>query len=106
MPVSLDAEIVGQFARMGHHEDASDPGPETDQIEIMAQAVASFRIWKAVETQWRVIAGPGGIAWNGIDYVALDVVLRRTRIENPDDVFADIMMMEAEALAAFSEVEE
>ena len=26
VPVSFDAEIVGQFARMGHHEDASDPG--------------------------------------------------------------------------------
>ena len=90
---------------MGHQLEADAPEPETDQIEIMAQNLISFRVWKAVETQWRIVAGMGGVAWNGLDYVALDVVLRRTGIENADDVFADIMLMEEEALAAFAEVE-
>ena len=46
-----------------------------------------------------------GTAWLGLDYTAVDVVLRRAAVEHPEEVFADLMDMEAEALTAFAEVE-
>lgn len=90
---------------MGHQVEAAPKAAEAETLEIMAQNIATFLAWKACETQWRVISGMGGTAWLGLDYNAVDVVLRRTAVEHPDEVFADLMNMEAEALAAFAEVE-
>jgi hypothetical protein len=55
-----------------------------------------------VATQWRTqIAPSGAIVWFGLDYVALDIVLRRRRAG--DDVFDDVMEMERAALKVLSE---
>lgn len=78
---------------------------QPEALEIMAQNVTSFRVWMACQTQWRVAAGLGGIVWLGLDYPAVDVVLRRSAVENADEVFADLMEMEAEALDVFGKVE-
>lgn len=79
--------------------------PTVETFEVMAQNATSFRVWMAVQTQWRVVAGLGGIAWLGLDYTAVDVVLRRSAVESADEVFADLMEMEAEALDVFGKVE-
>lgn len=79
--------------------------PVTATLEIMAQNATSFRVWMACQTQWRVAAGMGGMAWLGLDYTAVDVILRRTKVANDDEVFADLMEMEAEALDVFGKVE-
>ena len=51
------------------------------------------------ETQWRCIsAAPGSILWLGFDYGAVDVVLRRRKWADPDQVFADLQVMEGAAL--------
>lgn len=58
----------------------------------------------ACETQWRAIAGMmGGLVWLGLDYSAVDVVLRRLGFDDPDSVFADLQVMEDAALAVFAE---
>ena len=76
---------------------------------LPAQAEEGFAIWPenwpslcaflACETQWRI--GPAG--WMGLDYPAVDVVLRRLKFD--DAVFADLQDMEREALAVFMEEE-
>lgn len=57
--------------------------------------------WLAVETQWRIVSSMAGLIWLGLDYSAVDVVLRR--LKSPDRVFADLQDMELAALEAFSE---
>lgn len=71
----------------------------------MAANVQTVRIWLGSETQWRVAAGMRGIVWLGLDYGAVDVLLRRSGLEegSASEVFGDLMLMEAEALAAFAE---
>lgn len=64
----------------------------------------SLRAFLAVETQWRVTATFSALIWLGLDYVAVDLVLRRRNA--PDAVFADIQIMESEALAAFNEADD
>ncbi|HBD91814.1 MAG TPA: hypothetical protein DEF16_03755 [Gemmobacter sp.] len=55
----------------------------------------------AVETQWRAAGTLAGLIWLGLDYPAVDIVLRRFGFR--DEVFADLRAMEAAALQVFSE---
>ena len=88
---------------MGVQVDQAAVPAGDDAFEVMAQNADALRAWLAVETQWRVAAGLGGIVWLGLDYAAADVVLRRLDIPGADRVFADLMTMETEALAVFRE---
>lgn len=105
--MAIDADLAAQFAAMGVPVSTADRSVDPDAIEIMAQNVPTYRVWRACETQWRVLAGLSGSAFLGLDYSAVDVVLRRagTTIGHPDEVFADLMEMEAEALSVFAEGE-
>lgn len=73
-------------------------------IEIMQVNADTMRVWLGCTTQWRAAVGLAGLVWLGLDYAAVDVVLRRLAPENPDTVFADIQVMEDAALEAFAEV--
>lgn len=76
-----------------------------------AEADGAFQVWRenedaliawlAVETQWRIVSTMAGLIWLGLDYSAVDVVLRR--LKSPDRVFADLQHMELAALEAFNE---
>ncbi len=76
-----------------------------------AEADGAFQVWRenedaliawlAVETQWRIVSTMAGLIWLGLDYSAVDVVLRR--LKSPDRVFADLQNMELAALEAFNE---
>ncbi len=63
--------------------------------------------WKSVcafldcQTQWRAVATLAGVVWLGLDYQAVDVVMRRLDLDSA--VFADIQVMEREALDVFAE---
>jgi len=52
---------------------------------------------------WRRLAVFGlGILWEGLDYAAVDVVLRRRGFED-DEVFRLVRILEREALAVLNE---
>ncbi|WP_320200494.1 DUF1799 domain-containing protein [Agrobacterium sp. rho-13.3] len=80
---------------------------EFDPSEITSEEDEAFKVfapnWESVtaflacETQWRVLAGAAKLVWLGLDYVAVDIVLRR--YEFPNAVFADLQVMELEALS-------
>ena len=59
--------------------------------------------WLSCETQWRVVAGLGGVSWLGLDYSGVNVVLDRLGFTSPKQVFADLQIMEGTALATFGE---
>lgn len=75
--------------------------------------------WKSVcaflacETQWRAVPMTVGnmaaiatsVVWLGLDYAAVDVVLRHTAEGLDAEVFADLRVMERAALDAFAEVQ-
>lgn len=99
----MDDDIAGQFERLGAQDAKIAPAEPDDAFEVMAQNVDAVGTWLAVETQWRAMVGPGRIAWLGLDYAGVDVVLRRSRVADADKVFADLMVMESEALMVFQE---
>jgi hypothetical protein len=94
----MDDDLAAQFSRMGVVVEGAAAAPAPEAFEVMGQNVAALRVWLDCEHQWRVAAGMGGIVWLGLDLVAVDVVLRRSGTERADEVFADIVLMEAAAM--------
>lgn len=79
---------------------------DTDEgFEVHPANWASLRAFLDCETQWRVAATMAGMFWLGLDYVAVDVVLRRSKYADPDAVLADLQVMEGAALKVFGESE-
>ena len=58
--------------------------------------------WLDCATTWRIVIAPGGLIWLGLDYVAVDVVLRR-RGDEGDETFALLRAMEQAALPILNE---
>lgn len=54
---------------------------------------------QACETQWRVASGFGGVLWIGLDYTAVQIVMRH-KVAPADrrGMFEDLQAMEAHAL--------
>ncbi len=77
----------------------AQPPAEPEAFEVMRGNADAIEAWLALETQWRCLSGPtGAILWLGLDYSAVDVVLRRLKLADPDQVFADLQIMEGAAL--------
>lgn len=101
--VTVDDEVADDFARMGLSVERTEE-QEDEAFAVWKENWPSVRAFLAVETQWRALASPAGIIWLGLDYTAVDVVLRRLQL--PDTCFNDLMDMEGAALAVFSETEQ
>ncbi|MBM6442408.1 DUF1799 domain-containing protein [Pseudomonas sp. MIL9] len=72
-----------------------------DDVEIWPDNWPVFRLFNALGTQWR--AGPGGAT--GLDYsvvreVAILIGIKKRQIH---ELFPDLQVMEAEALAVMAE---
>lgn len=98
----MDEDLAAQFAALGVAVSAL-VSPEDEGFEIMLANADTLRAWLACSTQWRVAAGMAGLLWLGLDYAAVDVVLRRLSVPEPDAVFADLQVMEDVALATLAE---
>lgn len=98
----MDAELDRQFRAMGVTimPDAATPAKEA--FEVMPDNWTSVIAFLACETQWRLLAGARALVWLGLDYAAVDTVLRHLAPDDPASVFADIQVMEGAALDVFA----
>ncbi len=99
----LDSELAAQFAELGWDvppELIEEAPASADAFEVMPANWPAVTAFLACETQWRCVAGLAGLIWLGLDYPAVDVVLRRT---GAAAAFADLQVMEDAALEVFSE---
>lgn len=78
-----------------------------DEItDIWPCSFSAYIVFEAMGTQWRMgSAGMGGSMPCGLEYTALPVVMRLQGIpeEEQNEVFADIRVMEGEALQTMRE---
>lgn len=77
---------------------------EQDQLEVLEPNLLSVAAFLECRTQWRVVSGLAGVAWIGLDYPAVKLVL--DDLGCPQNVFADIRMMEAAALEVLNSPEQ
>lgn len=102
--VRVDQDLAAQFKAMGVQASVEPEVDEDDGVfEVMRANADTIRAWLDCGSQWQIAVGAAGMIWLGLDYAGVDVVLQRQHPENPDSVFADIMLMEDEALATFAE---
>ncbi|GAA0311729.1 MULTISPECIES: DUF1799 domain-containing protein [Rhodovulum] len=82
--------------------DLAETGIETeeDEFEVWQSNWDSVVAFLACETQWRLAAGLAGAVWLGLDYGAVDIVLRHHHL--PSGVFVDIQFMERAAMAVLN----
>ncbi len=64
----------------------------------------AWRLFMGLATQWKVGAGLGGAYRTGLDYTAIEPVARALGLHYPlaPQTFADLRLMEAEALSVWS----
>lgn len=100
----MDDDLDGQFARMGASVTiAGTVAPVQEAFEVMLANADAITAWLACETQWRLLSRPERNQWLGLDYPAVDTVLRRLQFADPDAVFRDLQVMEGAALDTFQE---
>lgn len=80
-------------------------GTTFDIHEDTQDTVATFM---ALQTQWRVIAGMGGVVHQGINYAAVPAVLSLIGIPRADRprVFSELRVMEVAALKVLNATKE
>lgn len=76
---------------------------EEPAFEVWATNWPALVTFLACQTQWKTVATMVGVFRQGLDYSALEIVLRRFGFG--DAVFWDVQTMEREALDAFNEVD-
>jgi hypothetical protein len=104
------AEIADQLRMLGA------PADVVAKAEAPQQPVNhDFHVWEDnwevvcvfidLATQWQVISGMGGVAYQGVNYLALEAVLRLRQIEPVlwPDLFQGIRIMERAALPLLNE---
>lgn len=85
IPEEQIAQIVAASAR-----------PEV--FEVWSDNVATLNVFLSCSSQWRMLAGYKRNAYLGLDYPALEVVMKHHRIKDRAAMFADIQTMEWAAL--------
>lgn len=103
IPVAVDQDLSDQFRAMGADVAPEAASHEDEAFEVMPANWTALCIWLRCETQWRIVAGASAMIRLGLDYAGVDVVLRRMGLADPDAVFADLGVMEAEALRVMRE---
>lgn len=70
-------------------------------LEIWPDNIDVWNVWCALRTQWRVVAGLGTAAWQGLDYAAITpLLLDSLGVKEGDraSVFNGLREMEDEAV--------
>lgn len=70
--------------------------------ELWPEHREAYEIFGACATQWRVIAGMGNAIHQGIDYTALESVMRMRGVEDQSTRFEQIRHIEAGALSVMN----
>lgn len=74
-------------------------GAHDSHVRVWRTAWPSLMLWLQVQGALRPMVIGSRLWWPGLDYPAVDVVMRRRRIDDPEGrLFEDLQVMEAAAL--------
>ena len=92
---------LAEFAELGVSIVKEEASHEEDVFEVWDNNRASFEAFIACDNQWRIAAGFGFVARLGLEWPAVDILLRRRGLG--DRQFEDLVVMEDAALEVFAE---
>lgn len=70
----------------------------SDDFEVWPENWQVVEVFYALTTQWRVSLGWRGKVYQGLDYTAVESVLRMLKVRNRAEVLSGLMVMEGAAL--------
>lgn len=78
---------------------------QSSEFEVEQENLTAVHVFVAMQTNWRVVAGMGGVVYQGLDYPSLQSVANMLGIKRKTlpDLFSDIQIMEAAALPLLNE---
>jgi hypothetical protein len=101
-PARLDKETTDDFAQLGVIIEAGvNETGDDDVFYVWQPNWPSVEAFLACETQWHYVSGLSVMMRTGINYAALDVVLRRKK--SKPHVFDDVRIIERAALTMLDE---
>ncbi|WP_306148903.1 MULTISPECIES: DUF1799 domain-containing protein [unclassified Roseibium] len=93
----MDTEIADEFRALGL-ELPGEPLNQTETFEVMRSNWHSVSAFLSLETQWRMLAGPAGLVWTGLDYRAAAAAFKGRSRHAWAKLLADLKIMEDAAL--------
>ena len=84
--------------------DFGDRSQEQKDFGVLLENVPVIDVFIAMQTQWRALAGYGGVFWQGLDYSVLPWVMQQCGVKKSDvpDVFEMVRIAEVEAVKLFN----
>lgn len=76
--------------------------PPQEIFDVMPGNWRAVTAFLALETQWRVAAGPGGLIWCGLDYAAAAAVFKGRNTQVWQRLLGQLKEMEAAALGGLN----
>jgi hypothetical protein len=106
---AVDDEVIKDMVAMGLPSDAIESAKRSmsqqEEFELMEDNVLPVTVFQAMRTQWRIASAGDKVHRVGLDYAPLPFVMRSCGVKPGDrkQIFADVHLMELEALKVFSE---
>ncbi|HAF00383.1 MAG TPA: hypothetical protein DCG63_03725 [Methylophilaceae bacterium] len=69
----------------------------SDEFQIYPENWQTFDVFWRVKHQWHIVAGFSGIYYQGLNYSAIESVLRLLKIQETEEIFNGLQIMEAAA---------
>lgn len=106
--ISRDLELLGQANNPEALAWLNQIAPQLEiptEFEVERENLTAVQVFVAMQTNWRIVAGMGGVVYQGLDYPALQSVANMLGIKRKTlpDLFDDIQIMEAAALPLLNE---
>jgi len=85
-----------QLAQAKASLDAQTKEPE--YFEVYSENWQILELFISLTTQWRMHLGIGGVVFQGLDYIAVESVMRMLKIKAKAEVFNGLQVMEKAAM--------
>lgn len=69
----------------------------SDAFPIWPENWPTFEVFWRVKHQWNIVAGFGGVFYQGLNYPAIESALRLLKIEDTAEIFDGLQVMELAA---------
>lgn len=100
-------ERLGVSRQQLHQEHlAAEPETDEEKVPLAPHLVPVVKLFSRLRSQWRMLAGGmGGLVYTGLDYSAVEPVMRLTACttSKPERLFDQLRTMEIAALQVLNE---
>lgn len=69
---------------------------------VWPEHVQALRVFDACATQWRILIGNSGAHYQGVEYTAVESVMRIMHVQDPSECLACVQLIEKGAISVLN----